>query len=198
MTRTATAMGLNEQTGDLTNHRIGGRKSPWATICLVMPVPIAAVRRIVGIQVPERPIPVPVTVGAAIGAASHWRLAACRWTALRHRKQSSTREHPNQKRESLQGSHLRTLFTARLTQTSDDSPHCQAHCLIQIISRFPFSWVWHERVFAASDACPLYPLKADIVSKLGSFCNPRNRYPNNGQSRSNTFRQRCTPRSRSN
>lgn len=122
---TAAAMVFDERTSGLSNHGIGGQKSPSAGICLVMPVPIAAVRRIVGIQVPVGPIPVTVgttsipatTPAAAIGAAGHWRLAACRQAILCHRKRSSTREHRNHKREVLQGSHLRTLFTPRLTQT---------------------------------------------------------------------------------
>jgi hypothetical protein len=37
------------------------------------------------------------------------------------------------------------------------------------------------------------PRKQTLLSKLGSFCNSRNRYPKEGQSWSNTFHSAASP-----
>ena len=88
------ATGFAEQTSEHTNHWIGGQTITFGrAVCLVMPIPVVPVRPMVGIQVPAGPVPVAVAVAvdvavartAAIGATSHWPLAARRGTVLRHR-----------------------------------------------------------------------------------------------------------------
>src|SRR6516162_9572850 len=105
-----------------------------------MPIPVVAVMRIVGIQVPIAvdgctTIPPAANPTTAISAASYRRLAARRGTVLRYRQRSSTREQRGYNRESLQGGHhVRTpkTLTPILTQTRRCENASQDLFLIQI------------------------------------------------------------------